>query len=493
MDGRAGAGGRAPGSCGTTRGTGARAVRIRALAAALALTACSPEAAQGPALASALVDLAAEASDGLPRMKMPAPRAAPPPLRPNAEMAQDILDLAFALESGRAIPALGRFEGPVRVAVRGPAPPTLGPDLDALLARLRTEAGLDVARTGGPAEIVVEAVPAAALARAVPQAACFVVPGASSWEEFLRLRGTPALDWAAVTVRTRAAVFVPADAAPQELRDCLHEELAQALGPLNDLWRLPDSVFNDDNIHTALTGFDMLAIRALNDPALAPGMDRAAVAGRLPAILARLNPAGERLGGGSAPASAAWVAAIEAALAEGAPPSERRAAAEGAVAAARADGGAGREGLGLYALGRLQAADDPQAALGTFEAARAAFRRSPLTAIHAAHADVQLAAFALASGDADRVLALTAEALPAAEAEGNAGLLATLLLFRAEALEARGDAAAGRAARLDGLAWARYGFGDAGAVRARLAEVQGLNPWRLARATSRGRSEAQRP
>jgi len=33
---------------------------------------------------------------------------------------------------------------------------------------------------------------------------------------------------------------------PQEVRDCLHEELAQALGPLNDLYRLPDSVFNDD-------------------------------------------------------------------------------------------------------------------------------------------------------------------------------------------------------------------------------------------------------
>ena len=54
--------------------------------------------------------------------------------------------------------------------------------------------------------------------------------------------------------RQRVAVFLPADAAPQELRDCLHEEIAQALGPLNDLYRLPDSIFNDDNVHTVLTG-----------------------------------------------------------------------------------------------------------------------------------------------------------------------------------------------------------------------------------------------
>ena len=41
-----------------------------------------------------------------------------------------------------------------------------------------------------------------------------------------------------ITVRERAAVFIPADTSPQEVRDCLHEELAQALGPLNDLYRL---------------------------------------------------------------------------------------------------------------------------------------------------------------------------------------------------------------------------------------------------------------
>ena len=77
------------------------------------------------------------------------------------------------------------------------------------------------------------------------------------------------------------------------MRDCLHEELAQALGPLNDLYRLSDSVFNDDNMHTVLTGFDMLILRVFYSPALRSGMTRAEVAARLPAILAQLNPAGQ--------------------------------------------------------------------------------------------------------------------------------------------------------------------------------------------------------
>lgn len=43
-----------------------------------------------------------------------------------------------------------------------------------------------------------------------------------------------------------------------------------------------------------------------------------------------------------------------------------------------------------------------------------------------------------------------------------------------------GDPAA-RGLRLDGLAWARYGWGER--AEARLAEVRGLSPWRLAQAT----------
>ena len=174
------------------------------------------------------------------------------------------MDLSFRMESGRPVTRLTRFEAPVTVRVTGDVPPSLTPDLRILLGRLRTEANIDISMTGAQtASITIEAIPRAVLNAAVPRAACFVVPRVSSWEEFKSVRRTPTVDWTTLERRDRAAVFVPSDVAPQEIRDCLHEELAQALGPLNDLYRLSDSVFNDDNIHAVLTGFDMLILRAL--------------------------------------------------------------------------------------------------------------------------------------------------------------------------------------------------------------------------------------
>jgi hypothetical protein len=136
------------------------------------------------------------------------------------------------------------------------------------------------------------------------------------------------VDWTTLTTRDRVAVFIPSDTAPQEIRDCLHEEVAQALGPLNDLYELSDSVFNDDNFHTVLTGFDMLALKVHYAPELANGMDRAAVAARLPALLARLNPGG---GAGAplppTPTPRPWIEAIETALGPQGSPYQRRSAA----------------------------------------------------------------------------------------------------------------------------------------------------------------------
>lgn len=403
--------------------------------------------------------------------------AMPGPTRPNAEMAADILDLAFRLDGGREVAVLSRFEGPVRVRVEGPAPATLDADLDALLARLRDEAGLDVAR-GADAGVVIEAVSGADLAQVAPGAACFVIPGAASLAGFLA--GDWAPGWTRAARRERALVVVPAGGAPQEVRDCLHEELAQALGPPGDLYRLPDSVFNDDNVHGVLTAFDMLALRALHDDGLSPGMTRAEVAARLPAILARLNPGGERPAVPSLETPPAWVEAIEAAFDGDAPLIARAEAAEAAVAITRAQGvGGARAGLALYALGRLRASTDPAAARAAFEAARAALD-GPDTRIHAAHVEAQLAVLALARGDAGAVLSLTAGAVPVAEAHGDAALVALLLALRAEALEATGDGPGAEAARLDALPFARYGFDGPEEARARLAEVEALSPWRMA-------------
>ena len=62
--------------------------------------------------------------------------------RSNSEIAQNFLDLHFQLENGRTLEAFSRFSGPITVRMNGPMPATAGPDLAALLTRLRGEAGL---------------------------------------------------------------------------------------------------------------------------------------------------------------------------------------------------------------------------------------------------------------------------------------------------------------------------------------------------------------
>lgn len=405
-----------------------------------------------------------------------------PALRANSDMARDFLDLAFRLESGRPLAVMSRFEGPISLrVVGGEGLATLGPDLSALLSRLRREAGISIARvpaTDAQASITIEVLRRDELRRTVPSAACFVVPDVSSWQEFLRYRNSDRVDWTRLTVRRRIAIFLPGDVSPQEARDCLHEELAQGLGPLNDLYRLPDSVFNDDNFHTVLTGFDMLMLRAYYAPELSSGMRREEVARRLPAILARLNPAGERVAPRPAPETPrAWIAAIEEALGPSTGAEARRAAARRAVEIARAAGlGDGRLAFSLYALGRLSLGGETDIALASFLQARQIYAARPETAVQAAHVSMQLAAFALSAGQSDGALALVKGALPAAARSQNAALLATLLLIKAEALARMGRTAEARAVRLDSLGWARYGFGSDGEVRARAAEIAALAP-----------------
>ena len=260
------------------------------------------------------------AMSALPPVKTFATPTPAPPQRSNADIARDFLELAFRLESGRDLPVFTRFEQPITIRVTGTAPATLMPDLTKLVYRLNAEAGLNVSITTAPdAKITVQAVTRAQIRKNLPTAACFVVPNISDISEYRSARRSSKANWGLLRKREKMAVFVPSDASPQEVRDCLHEELAQAIGPLNDLYRLPDSVFNDDNIHTVLTGFDMLILRAYYAPELFNGMTHRQVAARLPAILARLNPAGEHAPSiRPAPTPRSWINAIQTALGPGA-------------------------------------------------------------------------------------------------------------------------------------------------------------------------------
>ncbi len=418
------------------------------------------------------------AAEALPPMKTFATPRAAPPARANADIARDFLDLSFQLESGRHLPVLTRFEGPVSVRVTGNAPASIGPDLARLLRRMRQEAGISITQVPptSDASITIEVLPRRELQRYVPQAACFVVPRLSSWAEFKRDRRSAAVDWTTLTTRTRMAIFLPGDVSPQEARDCLHEELAQALGPLNDLYRLGDSVFNDDNFHTVLTGFDMLILRAYYHPALRSGMSRQEVAARLPAILAQLNPRGERIPSRPVtPTPRAWIDSIEEALGPRTSESRRQAAAQRAVRIARSQGWSdNRMAFSLFALGRLALAGQSDIALASFLQAGTLYDARPETRLQAAHVAMQLAAFALSSGQTGAAISMVDDNLAVVAEAENAALLATLLMIKAEALEVEGRLTESRAVRRDSLGWARYGFGADDAVRARLSEIAAL-------------------
>ncbi|MDO8882949.1 MAG: DUF2927 domain-containing protein [Pseudotabrizicola sp.] len=395
-------------------------------------------------------------------------------MRSNVELANDFLDLQFRMESGRALPVLTRFEGPITVAMTGDVPPSARSELARLISRFRAEAGLNISQTSGPASITIDFQPKSALRRAVPTAACFVVPNVTGLADYVKKRNTAAVDWARMNRRDKVAIMAPSDASPQEVRDCLHEELAQAMGPLNDLFRLPDSVFNDDNFHSVLTGFDMLMLRAHYAPELRSGMNEAEVAARLPALLARLNPRGQGIGGTPKQISPrSWISATEAAF--GARGGNRIDAAERMISIAKAQGWTDtRMAFSLFARGRALTARDVPAAIEAYSQAARIWRNIPGAQIHAAHVDMQLGAFALTSGQFESVLLLTDRSIPVARSHQNASLLASLLAMRAEALEATGRGAEARSVRLDSQGWARYAFGSDAQVRARLSDIATL-------------------
>lgn len=404
--------------------------------------------------------------------------------RSNTEIAQDFMDLEFRMESGRPLAMLTRFEGPITVALRGQVPASAQGDLTRLLGRFRAEAGLNISQTQGAASITVEFIPRRTIRNTYANVACFVAPRVSSWAEYKQARGTGQLDWASVTRRDRVAIFAPSDASPQEIRDCLHEEMAQAMGPLNDLYQLPDSVFNDDNFHTVLTGFDMLVLRLHYAPELRSGMTKEQVAAIVPGLLARMNPsgvAGRSHNGGRTPQP--WVKAMEAALGAGGTARTKQEAAARALHIAQAQGwGDARLAFSWFAVGRLQVGHDPVAAANAFAEAARIYRALPGAQIHAAHVDMQLAALALSQGRPDQTLAFAERALPVVREAQNASLLATLMMLKAEALDLSGDSAGARAVRLDSQPWARYGFGSDAVTRARQRDITALAPSRLAMA-----------
>ncbi|WP_367646691.1 DUF2927 domain-containing protein [Ruegeria arenilitoris] len=443
-------------------------MRGAAILAALALAGCAAvEPVEVPTRVQAI-------EEKLPPAKAFIRSSPTPASRSNANIAADFVSLHFALEGGAQLPVFTRFETPITVRLTGAPTPSMQRDLTRLLNRLRNEAGINIRQISeGTANITIEAVSQDDIHAILPQAACFVVPNSSSFEEYRRDRRKQKSSWSRLRSRERLGVFIPYDVSPQEKRDCLHEEIAQALGPLNDLYHLPDSVFNDDNIHTVLTGFDMLILRATYAPELRSGMTREQVEAALPGILSRLNPRGDSLP--AQPVSETpreWINAIQKSLRPTRGAQRRKRDAQLAARIGQEQGWTDhRRAYPYYVMGRMEQFDNPQAALRNYQTALQFLRATPGTEVHQAYVTTQTAAYALAQGKGPEVLPELDKAIDVMTRAENASQLATLLLLKSEALNQAGRTAQARSVRLDSLAWARYGFGSETVVRSLMQDV----------------------
>lgn len=432
-----------------------RCARTLVLALALALSGCA-EAVPPP--------VPAAERPGLPGLG--AALAPGPVLMSNRDIAEDFVELAFGTEAGTRLAGLVRFERPVRVALEGAGLEAFAEDLEALLARLRREARIDIGPgEPGAAPIRVTVAPRRQMAEIYPGAQCFVVPARYSWGEFVVSLDRATLpDWTTLSEMAAATVFIPSGATPAEVRECLQEEIAQTLGLPNDLFRLRDSAFNDDNVHTNLTRFDLLVLRVLYDPRLVSGMDERAAREAALSVLDEVNPEGRAIPrrGALRPAPE-WERLISRLFAGGLNRAEQRLALRNALRLAqRFPGDDHRLAFTLSLLAVVEFAERPELAEGLLERALASLPARPEAEdLRRAVLRLNLAQVKLRLGKPADTLALAGAALPLLVAFDEAQRISLALDLRIAALRDLGRGAEAEALVPEADRWARHVFGTA--------------------------------
>lgn len=213
----------------------------------------------------------------------------------NASLARLFVTLTHDMEWGAGRPHLVRYEDPVRVSLTGAGSGQYRGFLESYLAMLARETEIDIAAVADTrdANLHVRFVDGPAFARLFPSASCLVVTGEPDWQTYTdapdRYGGVAMASQPRIEALT---IFIPATVEPYLLRGCLIEEIAQALGPANDIYGLGPSIFNDDAAHIWPTRLDLLMLRVLYAPELETGLDRAETAMRARTVLDRENPSG---------------------------------------------------------------------------------------------------------------------------------------------------------------------------------------------------------
>lgn len=87
----------------------------------------------------------------------------------------------------------------------------------------------------------------------------------------------------------RAVIVVNAERLLIRINHCLLEEMTQSLGLPNDSNDISPSIFHDASRRTDLTRTDLILLKALYDPRLAPGMPKAEAMAKVRDVIVELN------------------------------------------------------------------------------------------------------------------------------------------------------------------------------------------------------------
>lgn len=425
----------------------------------IALAACTPAAAPAPDQPPALAPQPAFPSLGA---ALPAGHAA----YDNGSLARLFVTLTHETEWGAPRPYLVRFEVPVTVGLEGPGASAYAPFLDRFLAEMRAEAGLSIGRGNGAANLHVRFVPGARFDSLLRTASCVTAQGDVSWEGFAADptgRGARAL--AEARSIEQMTVFIPDSAPPYLVRNCLLEEIPQALGLANDLYGLGASSFNDDAAHLWPTKLDYLMLRVLYSPELVTGLDRRTTTERALGVLDRVNPEG--IGAPPLPrlnrrALGDWPLLIGAIFSRGASERQVRERAEQALRVVEAYApGSAQHCHTLVTAGRVLSRREPDRALALFGRAEAVCQAAHGGSdIRGARIDVERACALSRLGRFAEAAGLAEATWPVLAAHGQDERLAMLYTIQSDALAAAepGSPRAAAAARLADE-WNAYAVG----------------------------------
>lgn len=399
----------------------------------------------------------------------------------NANHADNLISLYFDTEWDATREGLAKWDGPVTVSIDTSDLSEYRPFLEDYLRRLRAEGGVDIRLApSGQGAISIVTAPGDAIRSSFATAFCIVAPGRLTFNELVSSRDDPdSTDWTRIESIRNATVIIPVDAAPYQVRACLMEEIAQALGPGNDIFYLADTIFNDDGAHVTPTSFDMLALRVLYDPALSSGMSQAEAKPIVRSILDQRLPQGAGVPRGpDFRTEPDWKDAILASSAFGVPRRTQLAIAEEAVRLSQNFSSVDpRRGFSFERLGHAYLAE------GEFRKAEFAFRRAIAAFelsvgdqdIRIASSRVGLAISLNGQGKAGQALTQVELALPILAAHDTDDRIRVALIERYEAQAALGHERDALQTALLSIDWALYSlgadFGELAKDRKALAEI----------------------